>query len=288
MHRTASGTFQDGDLILNRNGLRVLSQTTPAVSQSHDSKFSLEDLETVKVLGKGSGGVVQLVCHKWTGQLYAVKVIQMNIEETVRKQIVRELKINKGLQNDYVVICYHACYNNGIISILLEYMDGGSLADVLKCCKTIPEHLLAVVCRQVLKGLLYLHQERHVIHRDLKPSNLLVNHKGEVKITDFGVSAVLTSTAGQRDTFIGTYKYMSPERVSGDTHSYDSDVWSLGLVLLECALGYFPYVPAEGNEGWLNFYELLDVIVRQPPPSAPRDQFSQEFCSFISVWLVLP
>lgn len=279
---TASGTFRDGDLSVDRNGLRVESQGTPAVSQTQDSKFSLEDLETVKVLGKGSGGVVQLVCHKWTGQLYAVKVIQMNIEEKVRRQIVRELRINQALQNDCVVVCYHAFYNNGVISIVLEYMDGGSMADVLKSCRTIPEHFLAVICRQVLKGLLYLHQERHVIHRDLKPSNLLVNHKGEVKITDFGVSAVLTSSMGQRHTFIGTYKYMSPERISGDIHSYDSDVWSLGLVLLECALGYFPYLPPIQSEGWLNFYELLDAIVRQPPPIAPRDQFSSEFCSFIS------
>ena len=62
---------------------------------------------------------------------------------------------------------------------------------------------------QVLQGLVYLHHERHVIHRDIKPSNLLVNHKGEVKITDFGVSAMLASSMGQRDTFVGTYNYMS-------------------------------------------------------------------------------
>lgn len=62
---------------------------------------------------------------------------------------------------------------------------------------------------QVLRGLVYLHQERHVIHRDIKPSNLLVNHKGEVKITDFGVSAVLASSIGERNTFVGTYNYMS-------------------------------------------------------------------------------
>eukprot|EP00250_Pteridium_aquilinum_P024855 c29704_g1_i1 orf=387-1445(-) len=279
---TASGTFRDGDLIVNRNGLRVVSQEQPAVSHSQDAAFTLEDLETVKVLGKGSGGVVQLTCHKWTGQFFAVKVIQMNIEETVRKQIVRELRINQAMHCPFVVVCYHAFYNNGVISIVLEYMDGGSLADVLKSCRTIPEQLLAVICKQVLKGLIYLHQDRHVIHRDLKPSNLLVNHKGEVKITDFGVSAVLTSSMGQRNTFIGTYKYMSPERVSGHTHSYDSDVWSLGLVMLECALGYFPYLAPVQNEGWLNFYELLDAIVNQPPPLASRDQFSPEFCSFIS------
>ena len=62
---------------------------------------------------------------------------------------------------------------------------------------------------QVLKGLVYLHHEKHIIHRDLKPSNLLINHRGEVKITDFGVSAIMDSTSGQANTFLGTYNYMS-------------------------------------------------------------------------------
>ncbi|KAH7289881.1 hypothetical protein KP509_30G022400 [Ceratopteris richardii] len=218
----------------------------------------------------------------WTRELYAVKVIPMRIEERERKQIARELKINGRVQNEFVVVCHGVFLENGNISMVLEYMDRGSLADVLRSCRTIPEHLLAVICKQVLEGLLHLHQEIHVIHRDLKPSNLLVNSRGQVKITDFGVSAVLGSSIGQQNTFIGTYIYMSPERVRGGLHSYDSDVWSLGLVLLECALGYFPYVAPAQSEGWRNVYELVDVIERQPPPVAPRDQFSPEFCSFIS------
>ncbi|KAH7287841.1 hypothetical protein KP509_32G077100 [Ceratopteris richardii] len=279
---TASGTFQDGDILLNKSGIRVISkEETSEVAQPSDTVYSLEDMETVRVVGKGSGGVVQLVRHKWTGQFFALKVIQMNIQEDVRKQIVSELKINQASQCPYVVVCYHAFYTNGVISILLEYMDGGSLADVIKDFRVIPEPYLAVICEQVLKGLLHLHQQRRVIHRDIKPSNLLVNHKGEVKITDFGVSAVLTNSMGQRDTFVGTYNYMSPERISGSTYGYDSDIWSLGLVILECALGRFPYLPPGHGEGWLNFYELLETIVEQPPPSPPADQFSPEFCSFI-------
>ena len=70
-------------------------------------------------------------------------------------------------------------------------------------------HNVYLTAFQVLQGLVYLHHERHVIHRDIKPSNLLVNHKGEVKITDFGVSAMLASSMGQRDTFVGTYNSMS-------------------------------------------------------------------------------
>jgi len=282
---TASGTFQDGDLLLNRQGLRLISQEndeSPSPIEPLDNQFTLADLETVSVIGKGSGGVVQLVRHKWTGQFFALKAIQMSIQESVRKQIVQELKINQASQCPNVVVCYHAFYNNGVISIVLEYMDCGSLADVIKRVKTFTEPYLAVICKQVLKGLIYLHRDRHIIHRDIKPSNLLVNHKGEVKITDFGVSATLANSMGQRDTFVGTYNYMSPERISGSTYGFSSDIWSLGLVVLECATGRFTYLPPGQEEGWLNFYELLETIVEQPAPCASPDQFSPEFCSFIS------
>ncbi|KAG6484558.1 hypothetical protein ZIOFF_053078 [Zingiber officinale] len=261
---TASGTFTDGDLRLNQRGLRLISEETQS-SQSPDTEDveSLrEDLEVIKVIGRGSGGTVQLVRHKGQGTFYALKGIRMCIQETVRKQIVQELKINKASQCPHIVVCYHSFYHNGVISLVLEYMDRGSLADVLK-------------------GLVYLHHERHVIHRDIKPSNLLVNHKGEVKITDFGVSAVLANSMGQRNTFVGTYNYMAPERISGSSYDCKSDIWSLGLVILECAIGHFPYTSTE-QDGSLSFYELLEAIVDHPPPSAAADQFSPEFCSFIS------
>lgn len=282
---TASGTFHDGDLLLNQKGLRLISEeneSLPSETKEIDLQFSLEDLETIKVIGKGSGGVVQLVRHKWVGTLFALKVIQMNIQEDIRKQIVQELKINQASQCPHVVVCYHSFYHNGAISLVLEYMDRGSLVDVIGQLKTILEPYLAVVCKQVLQGLVYLHHERHVIHRDIKPSNLLVNHKGEVKITDFGVSAMLASSMGQRDTFVGTYNYMAPERISGSTYDYKSDIWSLGMVILECAIGRFPYIQSEDHQARPSFYELLEAIVSSPPPSAPADQFSPEFCSFVS------
>ncbi|XP_078431970.1 MAP kinase kinase 6 isoform X2 [Wolffia australiana] len=283
---TASGTFQDGDLLLNKKGLRLKSAVDCAPSGEHSDdvkglEFHLEDLETVKVIGKGSGGVVQLVRHKWTGTFFALKGIHLNVQEEIRNQIAQELRINQASQCPQVVICYHSFFHNGIISMVLEYMDRGSLADILRQVQTILEPYLAVVCKQVLKGLVYLHNVKRVIHRDIKPSNLLVNHKGEVKITDFGVSAILASSMAQRDTFVGTYNYMSPERIIGGSYDYKSDIWSFGLVILECGIGRFPYVPID-QEGWPSFYELLEAIVEQPPPAAPADQFSPEFCSFIS------
>eukprot|EP00246_Nothoceros_aenigmaticus_P016992 TRINITY_DN8005_c0_g3_i1.p1 TRINITY_DN8005_c0_g3~~TRINITY_DN8005_c0_g3_i1.p1 ORF type:complete len:351 (+),score=54.17 TRINITY_DN8005_c0_g3_i1:240-1292(+) len=274
---TVSGTFQDGDLLVNKEGLKLVKQANEeAASPATDTQITLGDLETIKVIGKGSGGVVQLVRHKWTHEIFALKVMQMNLQEHARKQIVQELKINQATQCKYVVVCHHAFYQNGAISILLEYMDGGSLADIVKQVGQVPEPYLSVISKQVLQGLHYLHCDRHIIHRDIKPSNLLLNSKGEAKITDFGVSAILEHSMGQKDTFIGTYTYMSPERISGSSYTYDSDIWSVGLTLLECALGRFPY------QRWRSFYELLEAIVEQPPPVPRPDQFTPEFCSFIS------
>ncbi|KAH0906616.1 hypothetical protein HID58_038443 [Brassica napus] len=310
---TASGTFHDGDFLLNQKGLKLTSddkQSRPSDSKELDFEITAEDLEIVRVIGKGSGGVVQLVRHKWVGKLFAMKVIQMNIQEEIRKQIVQELKINQASsQCPHVVVCYHSFYHNGAFSLVLEYMDRGSLVDVIRQVKTILEPYLSVVCKQVLQGLVYLHNERHVIHRDIKPSNLLVNHKGEVKISDFGVSASLASSMGQRDTFVGTYNYLSylscfviihdhvfffsffnffisqPERISGSTYDYSSDIWSLGMSVLECAIGRFPYLESEDQQNPPSFYELLAAIVESPPPTAPSDQFSPEFCSFITACL---
>ncbi|CAL9102047.1 unnamed protein product [Musa textilis] len=286
---TQSGTFKDGDLLVNKDGLRILSQSEEdrlppikplddqlSLADSVDNQLSLADLDAVKVVGKGGGGIVQLVRHKWTSQFFAVKVIQMNIQENIQKQIAQELRINLSTRSPFVVLCYQCFYDNGVISIVLEYMDGGSLADFLKNVKTIPEAYLAAICKQVLHGLTYLHHEKHIIHRDLKPSNILINHSGEVKISDFGVSAIIASSSGQRDTFTGTCNYMSPERITGEKHGHKSDIWSLGLIMLECATGQFPY-PPRGS-----FYELLEEVVEQPPPSAPPDQFSAEYSSFIS------
>ncbi|GER34368.1 MAP kinase kinase [Striga asiatica] len=283
---TESGTFKDGDLLVDKNGVRLVSQSqaeAPLTVQPSESEnlLSLDDFEAIKVIGKGNGGVVHLVRHKWTGQFFALKIIQMNVEEAARRHIAREIKINQSSQCPYIVVCYQSFYDNGAISLILEYMNAGSLADFLKKVHIIPEPYLAAICKQVLKGLWYLHHEKHIIHRDLKPSNLLINHRGEVKITDFGVSTILASTSGLADTFVGTYIYMAPERISGSNYGYRSDMWSLGLVLLECAMGHFPYSPPN-PQGWKAFYEIMDTIVDQPAPFAPSDVFSPEFCSFIS------
>ena len=128
-----------------------------------------------------------------------------------------------------------------------------------------------------LLQLNYLHSDRHQVHRDMKPGNILLNSRGEVKISDFGLSAELDSTKEMCATFIGTHAYMSPERLGGKPYSFASDIWSLGITLVECALGYFPYTAYTGS----NYFVLLSQILNDPPPQLPAETFSSEFRDFI-------
>ncbi|CAI5458723.1 unnamed protein product [Closterium sp. Yama58-4] len=231
---------------------------------------ALEDLERIlPPLGFGSGGRVYRVRHKKTGKEYALKVIQEKYDEEVRKQIIQEMQILRRARSDHVVECYGIFDHLGEISFVLELMDGGTLADVTKKRGKIPESFMPEVARQCLQGLLYLHRQ-HVVHRDIKPSNLLFNRQGQVKIADFGVSKELASTLAQCNSYVGTSAYLSPERINpppGEGYDgYLSDVWSMGLSLLELVIGRFPYVQAGQSADWMT---LFGAIVFNEPPEAP-------------------
>jgi serine/threonine protein kinase len=149
-------------------------------------------------------------------------------------------------------------------------MDAGALSTLLAKRRTIPERCLACITWQVCDGLEYLHREMHVIHRDIKPANLLLNGHGLVKITDFGVSGELGDDVGQKNksTWVGTIYYMSPERVRGGKYAFDSDMWSLGLTLIECCSGTYPYLNQSNQteKHKLSVWELMRCIDTMEPP----------------------
>lgn len=206
---------------------------------------NISDLEKVAVLGHGYGGTVYKVHHKENHSFYALKV---------RRFKTLEAEILKRVDSPYIVKC-HAVFDNGAcsesdnngggdLSFVMEYMERGSLDDVLREHHRLPEEVISVMANRVLEGLKYLHGMK-IVHRDIKPSNLLVNDKGEVKIADFGVSHVVEEEADSND---GTYAYMSPERFDlsrwggENVDEFAGDVWSLGVVMLECFLGHFPFI----------------------------------------------
>lgn len=172
----------------------------------------------------------------------------------------------------------------GTVNLLVEYMDGGSLEDLVGAGGCDDEAVLANMARNILVGLNYLH-ERQKIHRDIKPGNLLMNTKGVVKIADFGVSRNLTGTSDLSKTFVGTVGYMSPERIQGHKYNAKADVWSFGLSLLACALGAFPY---ERQVSSLSYFELVNAVCDEPSPELPPGdrRFSPEFRDFLRLCLL--
>ena len=205
---------------------------------------ALEELRVLGVVGRGSSGVVQRAVHAPTGVHFAVKTVQMNVQAEVRKNLLAELRALHQIRSPHVVPCVGAFFDDGAVSIVLEFMDGGSLSDVTRALGRIPERHLAAFAAQIVAAFEYLHDVLRIVHRDVKPTNVLVSAAGDAKVSDFGVSGRVTDSVAQCHSWVGTVTYMSPERISGEKYAYDSDVWSLGLSLVECAVGRFPYPPA--------------------------------------------
>ncbi|CAJ1072040.1 dual specificity mitogen-activated protein kinase kinase 2b [Xyrichtys novacula] len=278
-----------------------------------------DDFQRVCELGAGNGGVVNKECHRPSGIIMARKLIHLEIKPAIRNQIIRELQVLHECNSPYIVGFYGAFYNDGEISICMEHMDGGSLDQVLKDAKRIPEEILGKVSIAVLRGLAYLREKHQIMHRDVKPSNILVNSRGEIKLCDFGVSGQLIDSMA--NSFVGTRSYMSPERLQGTHYSVQSDVWSMGLSLVELSIGRFPIPPPDakeleaifgrtildGNEGEtlstsprprapgrpvsghgpvMAIFELLDYIVNEPPPKLPHGVFTHDFQDFVTKCLI--
>jgi serine/threonine protein kinase len=176
----------------------------------------------------------------------------------------------------------------------MEFCEGGSLDSIYREVKKLGgrtgEKVLGKIAEGVLNGLTYLHSKK-IIHRDIKPSNILLCRDGQVKLCDFGVSGEF-GTKGDANTFIGTSYYMAPERITGQSYTITSDVWSTGVTLLEVAQHRFPF-PADGTEMQprAGLIDLLTYIVRQPIPKLKDEpeagiKWSDNFKYFIECWYV--
>ncbi|KZF19000.1 kinase-like protein [Xylona heveae TC161] len=230
-----------------------------------------EDLIVLKELGAGNGGTVSKVVHAATKVVMARKVIHVEAKKEVRKQIVRELHIMHDCNSPYIVSFYGAFLNDaGDVIMCMEYMDCGSLDRISKDFGPVRVDVLGKIAESVLGGLTYLYNVHRIMHRDIKPSNVLVNSKGQIKLCDFGVSGELVNSIA--DTFVGTSTYMAPERISGAQYSVKSDVWSVGLTLMELAIGRFPFSSSDDDRaaGPMGILDLLQQIVHEPAPRLPK------------------
>ena len=198
-----------------------------------------------------------------TGMIMAMKEIRLELDEAKFAAIIMELDILHRCISPFIIDFYGAFFQEGAVYICMEFMDGGSIDKLYG--DGMPENVLRKVALSTVMGLKALKDEHNIIHRDVKPTNILVNSKGQVKICDFGVSGNLVASIAK--TNIGCQSYMAPERISsggiaqaganpgGGTYSVQSDIWSLGLSIIECAMGRYPYPPETYN----NIFSQLSV-----------------------------
>ncbi|KAK6524835.1 hypothetical protein TWF281_011733 [Arthrobotrys megalospora] len=222
-----------------------------------------------------------------TGVVMAMKEIRLELDEAKFAAIIMELDILHRCVSPYIIDFYGAFFQEGAVYICIEWMDGGSMDKLYG--DGVPEHVLKKVTWATVMGLKYLKEEHNIIHRDVKPTNILVNTKGDVKLCDFGVSGNLVASIAK--TNIGCQSYMAPERIAtgangttgggmgskDGTYSVQSDIWSLGLSILECAMGRYPYPPETYN----NIFSQLSAIVDGPPPDLPDEGFSPQARDFV-------
>lgn len=223
-----------------------------------------------------------------------MQIITTTPDPDVKRQIIRELNFNKDCASEHICLYYGAFVDpsTATISIAMEFCEGGSLDSIYREVKKLGgrtgEKVLGKIAEGVLNGLTYLHSKK-IIHRDIKPSNILLCRNGQVKLCDFGVSGEF-GTKGDANTFIGTSYYMAPERITGQSYTITSDVWSTGVTLLEVAQHRFPF-PADGTEMQprAGLIDLLTYIVRQPIPKLKDEpesgiKWSDSFKYFIECW----
>ncbi|KAM4723988.1 TRAF2 and NCK interacting kinase a isoform 3-T3 [Anableps anableps] len=267
---------------------------SPAQSQFEIDLSALKDpsgiFDLVELVGNGTYGQVYKGRHIRTGQLAAIKVMDVATDE--EEEIKSEINMLKKYSNHRNIATYFGVFIKkqppGIddqLWLVMEFCGAGSVTDLIKNTKgnSLKEDWNAYICREILRGLAHLHQHK-VIHRDIKGQNVLLTENAEVKLVDFGVSAQMDRTVGKRNTFIGTPYWMAPEVIACDenpeaTYDCKSDLWSLGITAIEMAEGAPPLCD-------MHPMRALFLIPRNPAPRLKSKKWSRKFQSFIENTLV--
>eukprot|EP00301_Raphidiophrys_heterophryoidea_P025075 c8324_g1_i2.p1 GENE.c8324_g1_i2~~c8324_g1_i2.p1 ORF type:complete len:669 (-),score=169.03 c8324_g1_i2:311-2317(-) len=231
--------------------------------------------DVIDKLGEGAYGAVYKCRRRTDGRIVAVKLVPMTADIVGLR---RELEILRECKSEWIIDYQGAYSKDGDLWIVMEYMSGGSVSDVVEVLGTLKENVIACIAHSMLQGLAYLHSQRK-IHRDIKAGNILLDDSGSSKLADFGVSAELKDALDKKQTVIGTPFWMAPEVIQESSYDGRADIWSLGITCIEMAEGEPPYYDVHPMRA-------IFMIPANPPPTLKeKTKWSPLFIDFLSTCL---
>lgn len=207
-----------------------------------------------------------------TRSTVAAKIVSLELSTEEMQTVQREIQMLQQMRHPCITACYDSFMDGSDLWIIMEYCAGGSCSDLVRT-HTLQERYIAIILREVLRALAYIHAEQK-IHRDIKAANILLHEDGSIRLADFGVAGQLHAQAKRVNSFVGTPYWMGPEVVKQSGYTTSADIWSVGITAIELAKGEPPYAD-------LHPMKVLHLIPRNPPPQLPKT-YSSAFRDFVS------
>ena len=233
------------------------------------------EFKLLEKIGQGSFGKVYKATHQKTLKLVAIKVINIDKNDSELFDLRREITILSNLSHP-LITKYHTSIVVGMdLWLVMDYCEGGSCRELLRS-GTFGQKLIAVITKQVCQALVYLHTKANIVHRDIKAANILITSENAVKLCDFGVSAM----GSKRNTFVGTPYWMAPEVIERKQSGFKADIWALGITVIELATSNPPYSDKDP-------LKAMQLIIRSKSPKLSDDEFGVEIRLFLAYCLKL-
>lgn len=232
-------------------------------------EVKVDDFDMLKVLGKGSYGKVQLVRHKGSGQIYAMKSIskQLLSEHDLVSRIIAERDVLLSINHPFLVSARYAFQDETKIFLVLDYVAGGELFSRLRDEQKFAEPRARYYIAELVSAIGYLHS-KGIMHRDLKPENILFDKDGYIKLTDFGLVKRNMSKDSTTNTFCGTPEYLAPEMINGNDYTISVDWWAIGTLAYEMLYGVPPFYDANTNAMYRSILRDDVVFPEEASPDA--------------------